>query len=77
MKSLMSSRSQVVLADAGRIGEELEEYLHSSKCAVQVILPTLVSESDLHITQLTLALLTSISLTHRQAIWKIQKSLLS
>ena len=39
-------------------------------------LPPLVSESDLHIAQLTLALLTSISLSHRQAIPKIHKSVL-
>ena len=36
----------------------------------------ILSPSDLHIAQLTLALLTCISLTHRQAIPKIHKSVL-
>jgi len=39
-------------------------------------LPPLVSESDLHIAQLTLVLLTSISVSHRQAIPIIHKSVL-
>jgi len=39
-------------------------------------LPPLVSESDLHIAQLTLVLLTSISVAHRQAIPTIHKSVL-
>ena len=39
-------------------------------------LPPLVSESDLHIAQLTLVLLTSISVHHRQAIPIIHKSVL-
>ena len=39
-------------------------------------LPPLVSETDLHIAQLTLNLLTSISVSHRQAIPTIQKTVL-
>merc|ERR1719283_432985 len=39
-------------------------------------LPPLVSETDLHIAQLTLTLLTSISGSHRQAILTIQKTVL-
>ena len=39
-------------------------------------LPPLVSETDLHIAQLTLNLLTSISVNHRQAIPTIQKTVL-
>ena len=39
-------------------------------------LPPLVSETDLHIAQLTLTLLTSISIHHRQAIPTIQKTVL-
>merc|ERR1719232_1448318 len=39
-------------------------------------LPPLVSETDLHIAQLTLTLLTSISMHHRQAIPTIQKTVL-
>ena len=39
-------------------------------------LPPLVSESDLHIAQLTLTLLTSIALTHKQAIPIIHKTVL-
>lgn len=39
-------------------------------------LPPLVSESDLHIAQLTLLLLTSIVSTHRQTIPLLQKSIL-
>ena len=40
-------------------------------------LPPLVSESDLHIAQLALALLTSIASAHAQSIPLIQKSSLS
>lgn len=39
-------------------------------------LPPLISETDLHIAQLTLNLLTSISGSHRQAILTIQKTVL-
>ena len=39
-------------------------------------LPPLVSESDLHIAQLTLILLTSICVNHRQAIPTIHKTVL-
>jgi len=39
-------------------------------------LPALVSETDLHIAQLTLNLLTSVSINHRSAIPSIQRSVL-
>ena len=47
---------------------------YSPGLTVNILSPLL--ESDLHIAQLTLALLTCISLTHRQAIPKIHKSVL-
>merc|ERR1712106_283964 len=73
-----SEGSEVVhLALVGYHGEEYSTSLALDTLSpVLAELPPLVSETDLHIAQLTLNLLTSISVSHRQAIPTIQKTVL-